>query len=187
MPSSMTHLIAARRIRPEGGALYYIGNIAPDAVDEWHKKDASHFRDLADREPALVKLAKATRGEFAEGVLLHLYVDWKWDALVKRKFIEKTGDGWFLPYRRELSLAGSHAFHSSDWIKQVWLDMIAADSGGYGATPYASVEDVREYIKSTYKWHTENNIGPSAAFPPEMIGEFVDQTADEYACWRELI
>jgi len=75
MPGSMIHLLVAKKANPNGSALFFLGNIAPDAVVDWHDKDVTHFRDLKDRQPALISFAKETAGGYAEGVLLHLYSD----------------------------------------------------------------------------------------------------------------
>ena len=116
----MIHLLVANKFNTSGSALFYLGNIAPDAVVDWHDKDVSHFRDMEDRQPALLSLAKETTGDFAEGVLLHLYCDWKWDTGIRQKYIGETGDDWFVLYRNELSLAGSYAFHHTEWAKRLW-------------------------------------------------------------------
>ena len=187
MPGSMIHLLAAHEVNPNGSAMFYLGNIAPDAVADWHDKDSTHFRDLDDRGPALKLLAERTADDFAEGVLLHLYFDWKWDTAVRQKFIDKIGDAWFTPYRKELSLAGSYAFHHTEWAKQVWDDMDSLDAGSYGETPRASAMDVKDFVSRNNKWHNENVKGPSPAFPADMIYEFIENTVKEYAEWLKSI
>lgn len=183
MPSSMIHLCFAKKVRPDGNALFYLGNIAPDAVKDWHVKDITHFRNLKDRQPALIKLVKETKGNFAEGILFHLYLDWKWDTIIRPKFIEKTGADWFVPYRKELSLAGSYSFHHTEWAKQVWNDMDAIDIHAYDATPCASVEDVIDFVSRNNKWHHENITEQSPAFPPELIEDFLTCIATEFVEW----
>lgn len=71
----------AHKINPNGDVLYYLGNIAPDAVSDWKKKDLTHFRNLENRRDALDDLARKIdpTDSFAEGILMHLYLDWKWD------------------------------------------------------------------------------------------------------------
>jgi len=187
MPGSMIHLIGAKKVKPNGNALYFLGNIAPDAVDDRRDKDITHFRDLNDRGPALISLAKETMGDFAEGVLLHLYFDWRWDATILQKFIDNFGGDWFLPYRNELSLAGSYAFHHYEWAKQLWNDMDLISIGDQGVTPRASAEDVKNFISRNNKWNNENILGPSAAFPPDLIDDFTTQIADEFLKWKSKI
>ena len=180
----MIHLFAAKKVHPDGSTLFYIGNLAPDAVIDWHDKDIVHFRNVEDRQSALISLAKDTSGDFAEGILLHLYLDWKWDEIVRQKYIEKTGDDWFIPYRNELSLAGSYAFHNTGWAKQLWIDMGAFDINSYGITPCASADDVKNFISRNNKWHNDNITEPSPAFPPDLIDEFTSHIAKEFIDWR---
>jgi hypothetical protein len=184
MPDSMTHLIVARKINPEGSTVFFLGNLTPDAVVEWPDKDIVHLRDLDDREPTLIALAKETTGDFAEGILLHLYVDWVWDETIRQEHRNKIADDWFTIYRNELSLAGCFSFHNNEWAKQLWHDMDALDVCEYGITPRATTDDVKEYISRNNKWHNETNIGPSPAFPPEIIEEFALKIAKEYPKWR---
>ena len=180
MPGSMIHLIVAKKVNPDGNTRFYLGNIAPDAVVDWHDKDITHFRNLSDRRPSLISLAKETKDDFAEGVLLHLYFDWKWDIIIRQKFIDKTGNNWFSPYRYELSLAGSYAFHHTEWAEQLWNDMDLLESTNYGATPRASIVDVKDFVSRNKRWHNENILTPSAAFPPDVISNFTTQIAEEY-------
>ncbi len=42
-----------------------------------------------------IALQTLTTDDFAEGVLLHLYTDWKWDIAARDKFIEEVGGDWF--------------------------------------------------------------------------------------------
>ena len=185
MPGSMTHLLVAKKVNPNGSALYFLGNIAPDAVDDWHAKDITHFRNLDDRQPALIALAGETVGDFAEGVLLHLYFDWRWDTAVMRNFIAEAGDNWVVSYRKNLGLAGSYTFHNAGWAKQLWNDMDSLDIGSYGITPGATAMDVKEFLGRNNKWHNENAMGPSLAFPPGLIDDFTTQIAREYIEWRK--
>ena len=184
MPGSMIHIIVANKVNPKGSALFYLGNIAPDAVVDWHDKDITHFRDMKDRRPALESLAKETVGDFAEGILLHLYFDWKWDSTVRQNYINKTGKDWFVPYRSELSLAGSYAFHNTEWAKQFWHDMDAIPTDSYGVTPRASVDDVKDFVSRNNKWHNDNVTEASPAFPPDLIDRFTTLTAKEFIKWR---
>ncbi len=43
MPGSMIHLMLAREVNPQGSDLFYLGNIAPDAVTDFVKKTAEEF------------------------------------------------------------------------------------------------------------------------------------------------
>jgi len=184
MPGSMIHLLVAKKVNPNGSALFYLGNIAPDAVTSWHEKDISHFRNLEDRLPTLVSFAKETNDEFSEGILLHLYFDWKWDMAVMKNFIVDTGVDWFTSYRNELGLAGSHLFHHTDWAKQLWHDMDNVEISSFGITPHATAEEVKIHVSRNNKWHNDNVTKSSTAFPPELIERFTTQIANEYINWR---
>lgn len=184
MPGSMIHLLVARKVCQNCSALFYIGSIAPDAVNDWHEKDITHFRNLENRLPSLINLAQKTSGDFAEGILLHLFFDWRWDTTVRDEYIKTIGDDWFSHYRNELSLAGSYAFHHTEWANQVWAAMDKIGTEDYGTTPSATIDDVRSFVSRNYKWHSENVTVPSLAFPPEKIEAFTAQIAKEYVKWR---
>jgi hypothetical protein len=181
----MTHLQLARLVRPAGSALFFLGTVAPDAVRGWHEKDASHFRDLTDRMPALSALARETAGDFAEGALLHFYLDWRWDTTYLRAYQQRAGNGWFASYREEIAQAGSWAFHRASWAAEIWAAMEDVPLRDYGVTRGAAAEEVRAFLERNHRWHRENCIGPSGAFPPEMTEAFLARTAVEYVLWRE--
>lgn len=185
MPSSGVHLLVAHKIKPQGSDLFFTGSIAPDAVEGRQKKDKSHFRDVEDRHTALVALAQKTTGDFSEGVLLHLYTDWKWDTTILKEFIEKTGDGWFLISRNEGGLTSNHLFHSTKWIKPIFDRIITVNPDDYGEILGTSAENIKLFITQAHKWHTENITGPSSAFPPDVVDAFISQTAEEYLRWRK--
>ncbi|MCL2198174.1 MAG: hypothetical protein FWB80_04545 [Defluviitaleaceae bacterium] len=185
MPSSGVHLMVAQKVRPHGSDLFFTGSIAPDAVDGRYEKDKSHFRDVEDRHGALVALAEKTTGDFAEGVLLHLYADWKWDISILQEFIEKSDASWFATYRYENGLASNYAFQKAKWLKPVFDKIAEVNPNDYGKIPGASPEKIKEYITKTYKWHTENITAPSSAFPPDVIEKFTSQCAEEYLLWRK--
>jgi len=182
----MIHLLTARRLRPDGGTLFYVGSIAPDAVSGWHEKDSTHFRDRDDREQPLLDLAKETDGDFAEGVLLHLYTDWKWDIAFRDAYIDRHGPGWFPDYRAQLGQAGRYIYRTSDWALPLWKRMEQADPALFGDTPAATPDQVHSFLISNHCWHRQfEEEGPSPAFPPDQIDAFVEQIAAEYPPWRE--
>ena len=188
MPNSMTHLILARKISKSGDTEYLIGNIAPDAVCDRGIKDSTHFRNITNREPALIELASKTneKDSFSEGILIHLYLDWKWDIRFTNKFFSEIKFGGFQRYREEISLAGSHSFHNEEWSKKVWEDMEFYDMDLYGKVNGAESAEVKEFISRNHKWHSEHVLGPSSIFTPELIEEFTDITAKEYINWRKI-
>jgi len=186
MSASMIHLLVAHKVKPDGSILFYLGNLAPDAVANWKVKDITHFRNIPDRSEALAALARQTSptDDFAEGILLHLYTDWRWDILARDEFIKIIGSDWFKKYREEISFTGSFAFHSTDWAKDMWNAMELYDASEYGKIPGATAEELKDFIRRNNKWHHDNNLDPSTAFPPEFVDEFIRKTADEYTRWR---
>jgi len=188
MPGSMIHLHMAHKINSQGSTLFYIGNLAPDAVTNWKEKDITHFRNLPDRSEALAALARQTSSsdDFAEGILLHLYMDWRWDILARDEFIKTIDGDWFPKYREELSLAGGYAFHHTDWAKDLWEQMDLFHVSEYGEIPGATTEELKDFISRNNKWHNDNNTESSTAFTPEYIDEFISRIADEYTQWKIL-
>ena len=182
----MIHLLAAHEVDPAGNALYWVGSVAPDAVSNWKEKEITHYRNLSDRKEAITELAAGTdrNNAFEEGMLLHLFVDWKWDVSVKEEYIARTGENWFPKYRHELGLSSSFAFHHTDWSREIWRQIDSCDISDYGLVNGATAEEVKELISRNSKWHHDFNIGPSAAFPPELIESFIDRVVKDYSIWR---
>ncbi len=188
MPALMIHLLVAHKINPEGSAAFYVGNFAPDAVSNWKDKDITHLRNLTDRSEAMAALALQTSptDDFAEGVLLHLYTDWKWDIIARDKFIKETDGDWFQKYRNEIRLASSYLFHHTDWAKCRWNQIELFHESGYGKIPGATAQELKAFITRNHKWHIENNIGPSTFFTPMFIDKFINELAEEYPKWKIL-
>lgn len=49
MPGSMIHLIVANKVRPNASDLFYLGNIAPDTVNDWRMKKCFSSHPLGER------------------------------------------------------------------------------------------------------------------------------------------
>jgi hypothetical protein len=187
----MVHLMAARKVRPGASELFYLGNLAPDAVKGWATKDIAHlrsdengFRSPDDRLACLAKLAEHTESDFAEGVLLHLFVDYVWDTTILPDYIMKTGEDWFAPYREELSKLSAYAFHTIDWADELWTAMCAVPKEDYGRVNYATDDDLYDFVTRNDRWSRETHLPPSEAFPPELVERFCDEAAEKYAGWR---
>jgi hypothetical protein len=190
MPASMVHLLLARKVYPDAPTLFYIGNIAPDAVTEWKIKDKTHFRDIEDRTDTMRDLALGLdlSDAFSNGVLLHLFLDWKWDIGPFEKFkAEREGTDWFKDYRHELSLSGIWLYHRLPWSKALWKDMAETDPSRFGKLDYVTREDIGRYIRRNYHWHEENDCGPSSVFTPEFVNSFTDKTALNFIEWKKEI
>jgi len=178
------HLLLAHKVKTNGSILFFIGNLAPDAVIDREEKDITHFRNAVDRSAALIELANNTSptDDFSEGVLLHLYMDWQWDSYVENSFDMTVN--WFSEYRNELGFAGSYAYHHTDWAKELWDQMERCNTSDYGYIPGATAVGLGEFISRNKKWHNDNETEASTALPPQLIDEFVEHTAEEYTKWR---
>ncbi len=183
MPGLMVHLLLAKKTKLRNTAMFYLGNIAPDAVSEWKTKDITHFRNLEDREPALLKLKEAVKDDFSLGVLLHLYLDWRWDIEMRDEYIREIGADWFAGYRKEVWLASNYAFHSYEWTREVWDSIDSIPISEYGEIEKASKEDIREVFATNYQWHKENITEESERFTQALVEVFTDRVASEFLKW----
>lgn len=187
MPSMMIHLLTAHKLCVDTEPLFCIGTIAPDAVTTREEKDITHFRTICDRERALLQLAQNTdkMRPFDEGVLLHLFLDWCWDNKAYSIFANThQEENWFFSYRHEIALAGAYIYHNSDWCENVWQKMLSCPCEMYGIAPGVCGGEVAAFLKRNYKWHKENNIGPSEVYPPMFVEEFTSRAAEDYGNWR---
>ena len=158
IPSSMVHLLTAYKYNQDSSTAFLIGNIAPDIIQGWKEKDRDHLRDRPDRLKALEELTGTMNLEddFELGIVLHLYLDYRWDTFPREEFIKGyEGLTWFDPYRYEIALSGAWLYNHMDWSKRIWLEMMAypletlVNSKGY------KKEDIAEFLERNYKWHEE--------------------------------
>jgi RimJ/RimL family protein N-acetyltransferase len=186
MSGLMMHLMMAHKINPNGDVLYYLGNIAPDAVSDWKKKDLTHVRNLENRRDALDDLARKIdpTDSFAEGILMHLYLDWKWDLKARDAFISKTKGEWVQKYREEIGKASSYAYHHTDWASSIWEAISACDVSKYGNIPGATARECKNFIERNHRWHKETKTKRSKEFSPKFIEKFINKTAKEYVEWK---
>ena len=105
MPSSMPHLIVAKKVDPNAGIDFYAGNLAPDANRDRDIKDKAHLYDVPDREAALKEFAKKANNDYLKGFLLHLFVDGKWWEKHVSGYAENEGEGWYAKYNEENKLS----------------------------------------------------------------------------------
>jgi len=190
VPSMMIHLLAAHKLCADTEPLFCIGTVAPDAVRSREEKDITHFRTAKNRERALVELAEKTKKDspFEEGVLLHLFLDWRWDNKAYKNYsVTHDEENWFYTYRHEIALAGAYIYHNCDWSREVWQGMLECPESMYGKTPGVCDREVTEFLKRNYRWHEENNIGPSEAYSPEFVEDFTNRTVVEFFNWRKGI
>ncbi len=183
MPGLMIHLILAKKTNLTDNPIFYLGNIAPDAVTDWKTKDKTHLRTLENREPALLELKNNSTNDFSLGMLLHLFLDWKWDIQIRDEFIKKTGENWFVLYRNELAISSSYAFNTTDWAKAIWNDIDTIPINDYGKVPGATSLEVKNFLHLHHIWHKENILNQSKYFSKNLIEEFTDKVASEFLSW----
>lgn len=189
MPSSMVHLLAAYKYNPNASKEFLIGNIAPDVIKGWKEKDRNHLRDREDRLGALRELAYRMdlQDDYSMGILFHLYLDYKWDIDPREKFTkEYEGYTWFEPYRHEIALAGAWLYHHTDWSERVWKELMAYPLEKLKNNEY-DIDEIEKHIALNYSWHSDNDIGPSLFFTPELIEEFTSRVVLEFKDWLEEI
>ena len=191
MPSSMIHLHIARLVNDTRSPLYFVGSLAPDALDT-REKDHTHLRDRPDRAEALAALARATNpaDDFAEGVLLHLYADWRWDVTHLRRWLDtvedKTDFTWVKGYRREIALASAWLYWNKAWAPPLWQAMEQVPARKYGALELIAPEDITDYITGSHAWiETQQASPPSEFYTPDMAEDFARETASSYQSWRK--
>lgn len=187
MPSTMMHVKTALNVNPNASTLFLIGNIIPDAIRGRKAKDKSHYRDVMNRSEALKKFARSIDKEddFHKGVLLHLFLDWKWDEGPFRQFgEERKNEDWFPMYRREIDLSGSWMFHHMDMDK-IWDSMLGYDESEFGRFKGIAPNEMKGYLQFLYQWFLENNIGPSSVFTPKFNEEFIGNVVEEYRVFGE--
>jgi len=190
VPSAMIHLTAARVLFPDAPTIFYLGNVAPDAVSERERKDKTHFRDLPDREKALFDFASAIEEDdyFRKGVLFHLFCDDLWDNFVTKKYIKanfKSGEDWFHPYRNEIAHAGAWIFHNRCWGDKLWSELQSCAENAEIVCPYLDCkkEDIVNYLSFNGRWHRESNLSPSEHFTPDFVDSFAADAAAKHRDW----
>ena len=183
MPSTMMHLFAAYEYNENGSPLYFIGSVSPDALEEWHAKDKTHFRDREDREKALLELAEVTdkKDDFAMGTLLHLFLDWRWDEEFMFPYKQKIGDeSWFRAYRTEISVGGSWLHYKLPYSELIWRKMLDFEVSCYGETQGVSKQEVNHYLIRTYTWLQSAGRKEPEIFTPDDIFSFIYRSVDRF-------
>ena len=185
MPSSVIHLLVAKKINPNASIDFYIGNIAPDAVSN-EQKAIIHLRDVPEREIALKDYIRkvSSKSEYMKGVILHLFVDWKWDTLIIADFEKIHGENWSSVYGKAMITATLNAHHNTEWSYKLWEQMEQfCDTFNFLETEYISKNDIKSFINNRRKWQTENKAESPSLFSPNMIDEFVNDTANDFNNW----
>ena len=118
MPSSVIHLLVAKKINPVADIAFYIGNVAPDAVSDEQIKAIIHMRNVPEREIALKDyiLKADNKNEYIKGFFLHLFVDWKWDMLIIPDFEKTHGAS---NYGQAMLTVTLDTFHNTDHVNLI--------------------------------------------------------------------
>lgn len=186
MPASMMHLYTAKLYEPDADILFFVGNIAPDCVQNKEEKDKTHLRGEKQRAKLLCGLAEQLdlHDSFQKGVLLHLFLDYLWDNGALQDFIDGFGsDTWFLPYREDLSKAGLALYRAKDWARQLWLDMEHTSAFDYEKLAQFPAIEIQGFLQRNGSWHRETQMEHSAVFPPALVEQFSHRAAESFARW----
>ena len=129
-------------------------------------------------------LIKYSKGEYIKGVILHLFVDWKWDTLIIADFIKTHGENWSPIYGKAMIEATLDAFHNTEWSYELWEQMeLLCDSFDFTETEYILKNDIKSFINNRRKWQMENKALSLSEFSPYMIDKFVNDTANDFNYW----
>jgi len=187
MPGHMIHLMVAKKVCPDAGTGFFIGNIAPDAVHkDREKKDKVHFAYAPDMEAALKEFAAKADHDYLKGFLLHLYVDWKWNTTYLADFarnVDSSWQYWYEAYHIENSKMTSYAFYTTEWAAEHYNQMENDDYSDFVDTEFITKENTMEWVSSAKKWLSVNRLESSEVFPPELVEKFANDTADDFAKW----
>lgn len=185
----MVHLMAAYKYRPDSLAEFWVGNIAPDCIEDWKERDKFHFRDISDKEKALRDFSKSYSNDlFSEGMLFHLFVDCKWDKDLRQQYIKNCGsDDWFQSYRNEIGLLSAWFYHNIEWSKKVWEDMLTSDISKYAKIDKTSPEIILSKIQQANQYHLSNPLAKPLFYSISTIEEFTAKTANDYLYWRNIV
>jgi len=189
VPSSMVHLMAAYEYRPDSPSEFWVGNLAPDCIDDWKERDIFHLRTAQDKRQAFDDFAGTVDKNdlFSEGMLLHLFVDWKWDDDLRQQYIRHyNSDDWFQSYRNEIGLLSARLFHDISWSVGVWESMLNCEISKYNTAKNISSENILSILRRANKYHVDNPLAEPYFYSVETIVEFTSQTAKEYHRWRNI-
>lgn len=187
MPSPMIHLLAAYETDSKASDSFWVGNLAPDYINDRQLKDELHFRNTSDRMEALRQFKQKinTVNPFEAGWLLHLFVDACWDEIMISAFKKKyISSDWFIKYREETALASFYLYHHMDWAQKVWTQILKADLSNISPTLPITQCDAELYRDRLYKRHSESKMDSvSLEYNEELLLDFCKKTADNYKNW----
>lgn len=190
LPSAMIHLTAAKAYCPDAPVEFFIGNLAPDCIDEWKKKDRLHLRDKPERALALRTYARGLDLEnpYLKGIVLHLYLDFLWDETPMRIHKEQyTGENWVADYRGEIALTSACLYHRLPWSQDLWKEMEKCPQSKYASHPDYPAYLISDLIHRNGIFHRETFCQPSAVFPPDFSQRFAEDAARSFGAFFSLI
>lgn len=188
MSTLMVHILSAYKYKPDADIAFFVGNIAPDVIDNHIRKDHTHFRDRSDRFQALRELADRIdwNNDFEVGILLHLFLDYHWDkGPIHDHKAHYVGDNWFRDYRKEIGYVAVWHYHKEPWSALVWNKMRE-----YRLPVEETICEIRKdelipFISKHHQRYIETEPVPSNFFPPQMVEEFTDQVVLDFEIWRK--
>lgn len=189
MPCAMMHLECAMLYDKNADISFFVGNESPDCMDIREIKDKSHFRIYThDREEKFLEFVRTldTRDPYLLGVVLHLYADMLWDAgPMKRHKESYTGDNWFMDYRRQIRLIGTHLYKNREWAADLWAEMCNVPESKYDTLELFPAEKIKSYLIYNRDRSRVDETTPSPDFPPEMVDEFCVRTVESFRQWLD--
>ncbi len=185
MPSAMIHLNTALTYAPDASPLFLVGNLAPDCLDIRELKDRTHFRSSPDREGDLIRLRDRTdkNDPFHFGILLHLFLDYKWDRLTEHDFRDvffPDGVFRFKYYRDQIHSATSYLYNTAPHSDALWQSLCDVDPEEYASHPDFAASDIKAFLDFNFEWNKKTNRPPSEVFTPDTVNSFISRSAKEF-------
>jgi len=190
MPGTMIHLLFALKIDDNATTEFYIGNIAPDSLEErvgYHYEDKNrlHFRGSDDRMNDVLKLAKSVdiHDPYCKGYISHLFLDFYYDNDIINAIKSKKGAGFFDFYRVERDKSSSFMYHNEPAIRQLWDRIMDYDVHIDKNIQGILQEDITINKNRIDTWYKEHNFSESTELPQAFLHDYLDQIKEKYILW----
>lgn len=191
MPSPMIHLLVAYYANPKAPDLFWVGNIAPDYMNDRQYKDEIHLRNASNRMESLGQLRKGfvDINPFEIGWLLHLFTDACWDETMIPAFQQKhkdarTFEDWFVKYREQTLSASFYLYHHCTWTHQIWAQILNADLTYISSKLPITRHDAEGFRDRVYKRHFESDQNSaSLEYREDLLFDFSQKTARKFMEW----
>jgi len=196
MASTMIHLLLARKIKPNGCGLYFMGSFAPDIFDSKRSdiraaKNENHFRNVPNMEEALKKfyLQIDKSNPFHEGYFVHLICDMWWYDTID-KFAEDSGNKqvWYDNLKNEYRATGIWIRRNMPWVDDVFHKMeICLDDFQSPMSDPTNVEIISYKNNLVSQSLRDNDAKADGKRPeiltPEFLEDYADEVAERYKLW----